>query len=129
MLAVLAPLVALTGSCSGPAITAAGVQSTHDDGDVRHYDIAITVTNHGSAAVPASVLDSVEIYQDGTKVDQKGLPWLKPGQSATVRYDFQRASDARRNSTQLRLRLVQRDPHGTAVTPCGGDAAGYRLSV
>jgi hypothetical protein len=126
MLALTVPLVAMTGACPAGRIALAGIRSTHTDGDVRDIDVAITVVNHTAQAQPASYLQSVEIWQDGTKVDQKGVPPLKPGASATVTYQVQRSAGGRSDSTNLRLQLVGHDPHDAG---CSNAGEPYRLSV
>ena len=94
-------------ACSGadPAITKASVQSVSSNGDLTYRTVAVTVTNLGSAGQHGDLLQSVDVYQDNNKVDQKGVPPLRPGQSATVLYQFKRSSEARRNSTRLDFRM------------------------
>lgn len=94
--------------CSGadPAVVSAGIQNVAHDATVNRYTIAITVVNRGSAKQPSNLLQSLAIYQDATKVGQKGVPPLKPGQSYTLTYVFVRSNEAVAGSTRLRFTLV-----------------------
>jgi hypothetical protein len=124
------PFLALTsGSCADPAIAGAVVHALGSNGDLNTYDVAITVKNMGTAREPSSLLQSVQVYQDATKVDQMGAPPLPPGGAATVHYRLQRSSEARPGTTHLRLQLVLHDPHGTAVTDCSTSNDSYRINL
>jgi len=124
------PILAMTsGACAGPTITNAVATQTGSNGDLTTYDIAVTVKNTGSAAEPSSLLQSVEVYQDATKVDQKGTQPLAAGAATTVHYRFSRSSEAQSGSTHLRLRLVLSDPHGSAFTNCSPESNSFRLDV
>ena len=123
------PILAMTSNaCVDPAITAAVAHQLGNNGDLTTYDVAITVKNVGSAAEPSSLLQSVQVFQDATKVDQKGTPPLAAGGSATVHYRFQRTSEGRPGSTHLRFSLVLHDPHGP-VTDCSTANNTYRINV
>jgi hypothetical protein len=124
------PLLALANNaCTAPTIASAIANPIGNNGSITTYDVAIRVKNNGPAAEPSSLLQSVAIYQDATKVDQIGTPPLKPGGSATVHYRLQRSTDARSGSTHLRLQLVLRDPHGTAFGDCSSANDTYRIDV
>jgi subtilase family serine protease len=114
-LALTSPPAVVASSCGAPAITNAGIQSTSTSGDVRFTRVAITVVNHGPAQAP-SILQSVDVYQNGSKVDQKGVPPLKAGASATVTYTFKRSAEAHDDTTRLRLQLAGHDAHGSCST-------------
>jgi hypothetical protein len=123
------PILAMTSSaCVSPGITSAVANELGSNGNLTTYDVAITVKNAGTAAEPSSLLQSVQVFQDATKVDQKGTPPLPAGGSATVHYRLQRSSDARPGSTHLRFALVMRDPHGP-VTSCSTANSTYRVNV
>jgi hypothetical protein len=123
------PLLAMTSNaCVAPAITTAVAHQLGSNGDLNTYDVAITVKNMGSVAEPSSLLQSVQIFQDATKVDQKGTPPLPAGGTATVHYRLQRSSEARPGTTHLRFSLVMHDPHG-AVTSCSTANSSYRINV
>jgi subtilase family serine protease len=126
--AAFAPLVAVTSSaCADPAIVSA--TSTGGAAAATTYDVAIVVRNLGRGAQPSSLLQSVQVYQNGVKVDQKGVLPLKPGASQTVHYRLMRANDAEAGSTHLRLTLVMHDAHGARVTDCSTANDTFRLDV
>lgn len=128
--ALTLPVLAMTsGACADPAITAATASQVGSNGDLNTYDVAITVKNTGNAGEPSSLLQSVQVYQDATKVDQKGTQPLAPGQSETVHYRFQRSSEARPGSTHLRFQLIMTDPHGTPFNDCSTANDTYRIDV
>jgi archaellum component FlaG (FlaF/FlaG flagellin family) len=117
-----------SNACVDPAITHAVSNQLGSNGNLNTYDVAITVKNTGSSAEPSSLLQSVLVYQDATKVDQKGTPPLSAGGTATVHYRLQRSSEARPGSTHLRFSIVVHDPHG-AVTDCSTANTTYRINV
>ena len=123
------PLLAMTsGACAGPAITHAVATQAGSNGDLTTFDVAVTVKNDGAASEPDSLLQSVQVFQDQTKVDQKGTQPLAAGASETVHYQFSRSSDAEAGSTHLHFRLVISDPHGTPFSDCTPNND-YRIDV
>jgi len=123
------PLLAMTtNACAGPTIVHAVAAQAGTNGDLTTYNVAITVKNDGSQGEPSSLLQSVQVYQDQTKVDQKGTQPLAAGGSTTVHYVFSRSAEAEQGSTHLHFRLVLRDPHGTSFAACTPDS-NYRLDV
>jgi subtilase family serine protease len=128
--ALTLPLLAMTSTtCADPAIVKAVATTVAGGGPLTTYDVAVTVENVGLGAEPASLLQSVAIYQDATKVGQVGTPPLRPGQRATVHYRFQRSSHGRSGSTHLRFALVLSNPHGVPVTDCSTRNDTYRIDV
>jgi hypothetical protein len=106
---------AAAAPCKGPnpMITSVVVQNvTHDDLD--KYHIVGTVVNWGQQQA-SNTLQSVEIYQDGVKLDQKGIPPLGHLQSTQFFYTWTRSPDADKYSTDLdfKIRMVQ----GSACFP------------
>jgi hypothetical protein len=128
LLALAMPLVAMGSSCADPAITHVSASPTSDNGSLAGYDFAITVKNIGTVNQPSSVLQSVIVYQDATKVDQKGAQPLKAGASETLHYHFQRSNEARPNSTHMHFTLMVRDPH-MAAQDCNTGNDTYRINV
>jgi len=131
LFAVLIPVLAMTSStCADPAIVSAhAVPAGGADSALNVYDTAITVRNLGTGAQASSLLQSVQIFQDATKVGQVGIEPLKPGASQTVHYRLERASGARAGTTRLRFVLTLTDPHGVPITDCSKANDVYRLSV
>lgn len=128
--AITIPLLAMTaGACTNPAIVSAAATTVGHNGNLTTYNVAIQVKNTGTVGEPPSLLQSVEVFQDATKVDQKSAPPLAAGEGATVHYQFQRSSDARPGSTHLRFRLVTTDPHGTTITNCSVANSTFRMNV
>jgi hypothetical protein len=125
----LSQLAMNSSTCADPAIVSAHASTVGDNGRLTTYDVAVTLQNLGLGGEASSLLQSVQVFQDETKVDQIGAPPLRPGGRATVHYRFQRASEARAGSTHLRFRLVERDPHGVPITDCSAanDTMGLRV--
>lgn len=122
------PLLAMSSkACAAPTISTAVANQLGSNGNLNTYDVAITVKNTGGAE-PASLLQSVQVFQNGDKVDQKGTPPLAAGASKTVHYRLQRSSDARAGTTHLRFSVVVHDPH-TAISECSGTNTTYRIDV
>ncbi len=127
-----APLVAASApTCAGadPAIIGAAVKSTTQNGSLNHYVIAITVRNLGSMKQASNLLQSVDVFQNGNKVDQKGLQPFKPGTSQTVTYAFDRSTEADAKTTHFRFQL---DFHMIAVpgnADCNTGNDTFRLDV
>jgi hypothetical protein len=120
------PVVVAASGCTGadPGITSAVVQSTTTNGNLNHYVIAITVQNMGTANQPSNLLQSVNVYQNGDKVDQKGLQPLRPSKSQTVTYAFERSSEARAHTTHFRFMLTT--PSSSNCNPANDQ---FRLDV
>jgi subtilase family serine protease len=107
---------AAAASCTGadPAITSIKVQNVANDGSVNHYTLVGRVTNLGSQKQASNVLQFVDIYQNGTRLEDRGIPPLAPGQSYTFSYVWQRAADAGSNTTTFNfsIRITSPSPPG-----------------
>ncbi len=117
-----------TGTCSGadPAIVGATVKSVSEVAGVNHYVIGVSVMNHGNAGQPSDVLQSVDVFQNGNKVDTKGIPPLTAGQLYHFNYAFMRSAGAADGTTILKFALDMHKPSGA---PNNQDCnAGQRLS-
>ena len=117
-------------ACSGadPAIVSAAVRGVSAADGVNHYDINGTVINSGSAPQSPDVLQFVDIYQAGVKVDDKGIPPLKPGQAYTFSYVAARSSDAGFGTTNLTFKLDVRQPSPARWEDCNSANGQYTLS-
>jgi len=93
--------------CTGadPAILSVAVKDMTPVGAVNHYALSGTVVNVGSVAQAPDVLQFVDIYKGGVKLDSRGIPPLSAGQSYTFAYDSSRSSEAGAGSTVLRFAL------------------------
>jgi hypothetical protein len=130
-IALAAPLIATSSSCSGPdpAITGAVVQSHTSNGDINTYVVAITVQNVGTKGQPSNLLQSVEVMQNGDHVDQKGLQPLRPGQKQTVTYTFTRSHGAAAHTTRLTFNLLQHTYAIPGPEDCSAANDQFKLTV
>ena len=124
VLATLA-LVALAqtpafAACAGadPAIVSASARNMTSDGQVNRYAVNVRVTNLGRRNQPSNLLQSVEIWQNDIKLDVKGLPPLRAGQSTSFTYIYQRSSDAGAGTSDLTLKLTMRKPSPPGKMDC-----------
>jgi hypothetical protein len=105
--------------CAGadPAITSVAVKGMSSDGSINSYDLSGTVVNLGSVGQASDVLQFVNIYKGGVKLDSRGIPPLKPGESYTFSYASSRSKDAGNGSTVLRFAM----DGGAQATPGSQD--------
>jgi hypothetical protein len=96
-----------SSACNGPdpAIVSVGVKSVSHNGAVNVYHLSGTVTNLGTQRQSSNVLQFVDIYMNDLKVDARGVPPLRPGQSYTFGYDVQRSADSGDGTTLLRFQI------------------------
>lgn len=108
---------AAAAGCAGsdPAITSVRVANVANNGLVNHYTLVGTIANLGNQSQAKNVLQFVDIYYSGNRINDRGIPPLAPGQSYNFSYDFQRSTDAGTGTTQLhfRIRFVQPSPPGS----------------
>jgi hypothetical protein len=116
----LVPSTAPAAGCAGanPAITSVVVKNVTSVGLLNTYHMAGTVTNLGSQGQPSNTLQFVDIYIDGQKRNDRGIPPLAPGQSYTFGFDWSRSSGAGPGTTTVhfRIRMVQ----GMDCNPANG---------
>jgi hypothetical protein len=128
VLALAALLADVNETCEQPQLQIASVTSqlTGDVGAVNHYDLRVVVANSGGARQPSDVLQSVSIYQDGSKVGEKGVPPLGARGSYAFDQPFQRSDQANAGTTSFTFRL---HPDRNASAACYGEGDRYRLTV
>ncbi len=99
-------------ACAGadPAIASVAVKSVNSEGGLNRYELSGTVVNMGRTAQPSNTLQFVDIYKGSAKLDAKGIPPLKPGESYTFSYVSVRSRDAGTGTTTLAFRLDVRQP-------------------
>lgn len=121
---------AAAATCAGadPAITSVKVQNVSSNGSLNSYTLVGTVTNLGSQKQASNVLQFVDIYQDRTRLNDRGIPPLAPGQSYTYSYLWQRAADAGNGTTtfHFNLRMVQPATPGSQDCDTANDT--YRIT-
>jgi hypothetical protein len=128
VLALAALLADANETCAVPQlqITSVTSQLTGDVNAVNHYALHVVVANSGRARQPSDVLQSVSIYQDGSKVGEKGVPPLGPRASYAFDQPFQRSDQANEGTTSFTFRL---HPDRNVSAACYGEADRYRITV
>ena len=106
-------------ACKGadPVVHVTGT-STASDSQISRITVSFTVTNRGAMKQASNVLQFVDIYQDGIKRDTRSIPPLKPGQTFSTSYVYQRSADAGTGTTTLALRLNMRQPRSRGIANC-----------
>jgi hypothetical protein len=107
-------------ACNGPSTSIASVRTyapSTDVNGVNIYRIGVTIENLGKGNQADNALDSVVMYQQGEKTDEKGLKPLAAGDSQTVFFTYQRSGGPRRGTTNLRFRIAVTQP-GTNERRC-----------
>jgi hypothetical protein len=119
-LALVVPLHAPAATCSGtnPAITAAAVKNVSSADRLNTYHLAGTVTNRGTMSEPSNTLQFVDVFVDGQRRDDRGIPPLAVGQSYSFGFDWLRSIDAGPGSTTVLFRLRMVD--GVNCNPANG---------
>jgi hypothetical protein len=128
MLALMLAAALNGASCATPSIVSATVQSATTNGALKHYTIAIVVQNQGSVKQPGDLLESVDVFQAGQRVDRIGLQPLGPKQSQTVTYGFDRSAEAGDGTTDLIFTLDFNGRTGNDVD-CRGGKEALRITV
>jgi hypothetical protein len=108
------------------SIVSATPDGARSDGSLDDVRVTVVVRNEGGSVQSGNTLQSVDIYQAGSRVGAKGIPPLRPGQSYAFTYTFQRSPEAAPGTTQLLFRLVGDNPAGAA---CVNAAQRIRLNV
>ncbi len=93
--------------CSGadPAVLSVAVKSMETVGGLNRYTMRGRVANVGHVAQASDTLQFVDIYKGHTKLDSRGVPPLRPGQSYTFEYTSERSAAAGRHTTTLAFRM------------------------
>ena len=110
------PIGTAASACGGADLTVSSlrVASVHNGRYLISYRLEATATNAGRAAQVSNVLQFLDVKQYGKRLDDRGIPPLRPGQSYKVVYVWQRAVDAGKGTTPLnfRIRVVSPLPLG-----------------
>jgi hypothetical protein len=111
---------AMATACIGPdpAIVSVGVKGMQSSGGLDRYTLSARVVNLGSTAQASNTLQFVNIYKGSTKLDSRGVPPLRAGQSYTFHYISDRSAQAGAQTTTLGFRMDVREPPNTGSQPC-----------
>ena len=126
ILTVILLSTGLASACNGADPVVRAVQTgMSTDAGMNHYTVSISVTNRGNMKQASNVLQFVDIFQEGIKRDTRSIPPLRPGQTFTTSYVYNRSSDAGAGTTVLDLRLHMRQPASRGIANCntGNDTA------
>ena len=120
MLLLLQPAPAFATSCVGPdpAIVSVAVKGMQSSGGLNHYTLSGKVVNLGSTAQASNTMQFVDIYKGSTKLDSRGIPPLRAGQSYAFEYVTDRSAQAGAQTTSLGFRMDVREPANTGSQPC-----------
>jgi hypothetical protein len=115
-----APVLATAATCAGAdlAMTSVSVQSVTKTRFLNEYRVVGTVTNVGGAMQGSNVLQFVDINQYGSRLDDRGVPPLAPGQSYSVAYVWNRSVDAGNWTTPLSFHLRGVAPLPVSLNDC-----------
>lgn len=117
---VLAALSAAP-ACVGadPALISTAVKDVTNDGGLNHYHLSGTVTNVGSLKQASNTLQFVDVFLGRSqKVNSIGIPPLKPGQSYTFGWTYDRSADAGEGTTTVHFRLRSANTTPPASQDC-----------
>ncbi len=125
------PAGPVSAACSGadPALTSVAVKNVSHANGISRYTLVGTVVNAGSEAQESNVLQFVDIYQTpGEKLDAKGIPPLKAGESYAFSYVLLRSTEAGSGTTSLRFQLDMRQPATSGAANCNTGNDSFTLT-
>lgn len=101
------PIGTAASACDGPGLVVASIRvaSAHHGRYLISYRLVATVTNVGQAAQGSNVLQFLDVKQYGKRLDDRGIPPLRPAQSYKMVYVWRRAVDAGKGTTPLNFRI------------------------
>jgi hypothetical protein len=99
-------------------MTSVSVHSVTKTRFLNEYRVVGTVTNVGGAMQGSNVLQFVDINQYGSRLDDRGVPPLAPGQSYSVAYVWNRSVDAGNWTTPLSFHLRGVAPLPVSLNDC-----------
>jgi hypothetical protein len=94
------------------------VKEMHSYGGLNHYTLRGSVANVGSLAQASNTLQFVDIYKGKTKLDSRGVPPLRAGESYAFQYVSARSAQAGAQTTTLGFRMDVREPPNTGSQAC-----------
>ena len=116
--ALVAPSAAFA-ACHGTDLGLGSIKvaNVSSNGSVNQYKLVGTVTNNGDRGQPSNTLQFVDIFTDGQKLNERGIPPLAPGQSYTYSYVWPRSTDAGNGTTVMRFSLRMVSPGSADCNP------------
>jgi len=107
LLLLMQPVPSIAATCVGadPAVVSVVVKAMHQDGNINRYTLSGKVANLGSSAQAANTLQFVDIFRGSTKIDSRGIPALRSGESYTFQYIASRSAQAGDQTTALGFRM------------------------
>jgi hypothetical protein len=120
LLSFLQPAPVFATACMGadPAIVSVAVKGMQSSGGLNHYTLSGKVSNLGSVAQASNTLQFVDIYKGSTKLDSRGVPPLRAGQSYAFEYVSTRSAQGGDQTTSLGFRMDVRQPPNTGSQSC-----------
>ncbi|HTV73920.1 MAG TPA: hypothetical protein VME66_09475 [Candidatus Acidoferrales bacterium] len=100
---------------SAPTIESATVANVQDNGSLKTYIVEGTVVNPSDQSEAGNVLQSVDVLQDGQKVNEIGIPPLAAGQSYEFHQTVVRSAEAGNKTTRLTFQLRVHSPQSCAA--------------
>ncbi|HTU83566.1 MAG TPA: hypothetical protein VMF61_15665 [Candidatus Acidoferrales bacterium] len=98
-------------ACGGLAFQSVAVKTVTSAAGLNHYQITGTVINNGTKAQPSNTLQFVDIFTSAhQKLNDRGIPPLKPGQTYTFGYTYDRSIQAGNGTSHLVFRIDMRQP-------------------
>lgn len=107
-------------NCAGadPAILSVAVKSIATVDGLNRYTLRGKVANVGHVAQSPGTLQFVDIYKGHTKLDSRGVPPLRAGQSYAFEYTSKRSISAGRGTTALAFRMNVRGEASQDARDC-----------
>jgi hypothetical protein len=120
LLLLFQPVPSVASTCPGadPAVVSVAVKGMLPDGNINRYTLSGRVENLGSLGQSSSTLQFVDIYRGETKIDSRGVPPLRPGQSYTFEYVSSRSAQAGDQTTTLGFRMRLADSSSSPSQNC-----------
>jgi hypothetical protein len=114
------PASASPMTCAGPdpAVVAVNVARMQSDGKLNRYTLKAKIVNLGQVSQASNTLQFVDIYKGSTKLDSRGIPPLRAGQTFTFSYISMRSAQAGSKTTVLSFRMDERRPSLAGAQDC-----------
>lgn len=120
VLLFLQPVPASAASCMGadPAVVSVAVKGMESSGGLNRYTLHAKVANMGNTSQASNTLQFVNIYKGSTKLDSRGVPPLRAGETYSFNYVSDRSAQAGAQTTTLGFRMDVREPGTSGSHAC-----------